>query len=41
MKPHIFRQYDIRGIVGKDLDADVTNAVGKAFASIVRQQTGG
>jgi phosphomannomutase/phosphoglucomutase len=40
MKPHIFRQYDIRGIVGKDLDADVTNAVGKAFASIVRQQTG-
>lgn len=40
MKPHIFRQYDIRGIVGKDLDADVTNAVGKAFASIVRHQTG-
>jgi phosphomannomutase/phosphoglucomutase len=40
MKPHIFRQYDIRGIVGNDLDADVTNAVGKAFASIVRQQTG-
>ncbi len=40
MKPHIFRQYDIRGIVGQDLDADVTRSVGKAFASMVRAQTG-
>jgi phosphomannomutase/phosphoglucomutase len=40
MKPHIFRQYDIRGIVGEDLDAGVTEAVGQAFASMVRAQTG-
>jgi phosphomannomutase/phosphoglucomutase len=40
MQPHIFRQYDIRGIVGKDLDAGVTEAVGQAFASMVRAQTG-
>jgi phosphomannomutase/phosphoglucomutase len=40
MKDHIFRQYDIRGIVGEDLDASVTEAVGQAFASIVRAQTG-
>ncbi len=40
MKAHIFRQYDIRGIVGEDLDADVTRSVGKAFASMVRAQTG-
>jgi phosphomannomutase / phosphoglucomutase len=40
MKPHIFRQYDIRGIVGTDLDAGVTEAVGQAFASMVRAQTG-
>ena len=40
MKPHIFRQYDIRGIVGEDLDASVTEAVGRAFASHVRQATG-
>lgn len=30
---HIFRQYDIRGVVGRDLDATVTRAVGRAFAS--------
>jgi len=40
MKPHIFRQYDIRGIVGEDLDAGITEAVGRAFASIVRAHTG-
>ena len=36
MKSHIFRQYDIRGIVGEDLDAEVTEAVGQAFGSRVR-----
>ena len=41
MKHHIFRQYDIRGIVGEDLDASVTEAVGRAFASHVRAETGG
>jgi len=40
MRPHIFRQYDIRGIVGEDLDAGVTESVGQAFASMVRAQTG-
>jgi phosphomannomutase/phosphoglucomutase len=40
MKSHIFRQYDIRGIVGEDLDAEVTEGVGRAFASIVRAATG-
>jgi len=36
MESHIFRQYDIRGIVGTDLDPIVTEAVGRAFASHVR-----
>jgi phosphomannomutase/phosphoglucomutase len=40
MKQHIFRQYDIRGIVGEDLTAEVTEGVGRAFASIVRSHTG-
>lgn len=40
MFAHIFRQYDIRGIVGKDLDTDVTEAVGRAFGSHVRAETG-
>ena len=37
MKSHIFRQYDIRGIVGEDLDPEVTEAVGQAFGSRVRR----
>ena len=40
MKEHIFRQYDIRGIVGEDLTADVTEGVGRAFATMVRASTG-
>jgi len=32
----IFRQYDIRGIVGEDLDTDVARGVGRAFASMAR-----
>ena len=36
MKSHIFRQYDIRGIVGEDLDAEVTEAGGRAVGSRVR-----
>lgn len=39
MFSHIFRQYDIRGIVGKDLDTDVTEKVGRAFGSHVRAET--
>ncbi len=37
---HIFRQYDIRGIVGEDLDAGIAEEVGRAFGSYVRQATG-
>ena len=36
MESHIFRQYDIRGIVGTELDPTVTESVGHAFASHVR-----
>ncbi|MCG6987636.1 MAG: phosphomannomutase/phosphoglucomutase [Gemmatimonadetes bacterium] len=38
---HIFRQYDIRGIVGDDLDAAVAEAVGRAFGSHVRAGAAG
>ena len=37
---HIFRQYDIRGIVGEDLDAGVAEAVGGAYGSELRARTG-
>jgi phosphomannomutase/phosphoglucomutase len=40
MNAHIFRQYDIRGIVGRDLDPEVARAVGGAFASHVRAASG-
>jgi phosphomannomutase/phosphoglucomutase len=40
VKSHIFRQYDIRGIVGQDLDAGVAEAVGQAFGSMVRAESG-
>jgi phosphomannomutase / phosphoglucomutase len=35
---HIFRQYDVRGIVGVDLDADVARSVGRAYASELRHR---
>jgi phosphomannomutase/phosphoglucomutase len=38
--PHIFRQYDIRGIVGKDLDAEVARSVGRAFGTLARRTLG-
>ena len=39
LSEHIFRQYDIRGIVGDDLDATVAEAVGRAYGSELRAQT--
>jgi phosphomannomutase/phosphoglucomutase len=39
--PHIFREYDIRGVVGKDLTADVAELVGRAYATELRRRRGG
>ena len=36
----IFRQYDIRGIVGKDLTAEAARAVGGAYARYLREHGG-
>jgi phosphomannomutase/phosphoglucomutase len=35
--PGIFRQYDIRGIVGSDLTTDAAYAIGDAYAEYLRQ----
>jgi len=40
MNPQIFRQYDIRGIVGKDLTADNVEQIGKAIGTYVRRAGG-
>ena len=39
--PHIFRQYDIRGVVGRDLDAEFAEALGRAFGTLLRRRRGG
>jgi phosphomannomutase/phosphoglucomutase len=37
MNDGIFREYDIRGVVGKDFDADFAFSLGRAFASLLKQ----
>ncbi|HEY0305883.1 MAG TPA: phosphomannomutase/phosphoglucomutase [Longimicrobiales bacterium] len=41
IKTHIFREYDIRGIVDKDLNGNVPELIGRAFGSHVKKQLGG
>src|SRR5690606_38294750 len=40
VNPHIFRQYDVRGVVGRDLSPEVARALGRAFGSTVRRSSG-
>lgn len=41
LNTHIFREYDIRGIVGPDLSPDVAERIGRAYASELRARRGG
>ena len=34
----IFREYDVRGIVGKDLTLDVAQSIGRAYGTMARQR---
>ena len=36
--PHIFREYDIRGIVGQDLTDPVVRLIGEAFGTYLRER---
>jgi phosphomannomutase/phosphoglucomutase len=40
MNPQIFREYDIRGVVGHDFDASDVERIGRAFGTYVRQRGG-
>lgn len=40
LNPHIFRQYDIRGVVGPDVTAEVAEGIGRAYASLARRRLG-
>jgi phosphomannomutase/phosphoglucomutase len=33
LKPHIFREYDVRGVAGTDLDDEVAERIGRAYAT--------
>ncbi len=39
LDPSIFKAYDIRGIAGEQLNAELAGAIGKAFAKIVNPTT--
>ncbi len=41
MNDKIFREYDIRGIVGKDFDEDFAFSLGKAFVSLLKEANAG
>ncbi|MGH7467047.1 MAG: phosphomannomutase/phosphoglucomutase [Longimicrobiales bacterium] len=41
INPHIFREYDIRGIVERDLSGSVPELIGRAFGSELRERLGG
>ena len=36
INPEIFREYDIRGIAGKDLDESSMETIGKAYVAYMR-----
>lgn len=38
--PTIFRQYDIRGVVGDELTPEVAHAIGRAVATLTRERVG-
>jgi len=41
LNTHIFREYDIRGIVANDFGGDTPDLIGRAFASELRSRNGG
>lgn len=38
INPHIFRGYDLRGLVGKDLDPIIVEAIGKAHGTYMKRR---
>ncbi|WNG20906.1 phosphomannomutase/phosphoglucomutase [Cystobacter fuscus] len=40
MNAHIFREYDIRGLVGKDLTPEVVELLGQGLGTVVRRKGG-
>src|SRR5690242_9706183 len=40
MNPHIFREYDIRGLVDKDLTVGVVEQLGKGLGTVIKRKGG-
>ena len=40
LNPHVFRAYDVRGLVGSDINPDVFRQVGRAYGSLIRRNGG-
>ncbi len=40
MSTDIFREYDIRGVVDKDFDADFARTLGRAFVTYLVEEKG-
>ncbi|MGH7278483.1 MAG: phosphomannomutase/phosphoglucomutase [Candidatus Rokuibacteriota bacterium] len=40
LNPHVFRAYDVRGLVGDDINPAVFASVGRAYGTLVRRQGG-
>ncbi len=40
MNPHIFREYDVRGVVDRDLDPATVRALGRAYGSVIAEGGG-
>jgi phosphomannomutase/phosphoglucomutase len=40
LNPHIFRAYDVRGLIGPDINPEVFARVGRAYATLIRRRGG-
>ncbi|MGE5541774.1 MAG: phosphomannomutase, partial [Bacillota bacterium] len=38
VNPQVFREYDIRGLVGKDLNAGTVDIIGRAYGTYLRDR---
>src|SRR2546430_13936665 len=40
LNPHVFRAYDVRGLVGRHINPGVVRQVGRAYATLIRRGGG-
>src|SRR5947208_16687037 len=40
LNPHVFRAYDVRGVVGRDINPDVFRQAGRAYGTLIRRKAG-